>query len=131
MNPKIYVFYFRVIEDSSTYGLSRFISMSYYNRQPLLSYKFVKGIVGISVCSFVVNIKLATYNFYSPGQPSQSKKQVFHTSMNHLFYLMDKRLSQFAFDVFCKFFLTNQEHIIPSSFLLRRFVHDQNPQNEN
>ena len=87
--------------------------------------------MGISVYSFVVNTKLAIYNFYSPGQPSQSKKQVFHTSMNDLFYLMDKRLSQFAFDVFCKFFLTNQEHIIPSSFLLRRFVHDQNPQNEN
>ena len=73
--------------------------------------------MGISVCSFVVNIKLAIYNFHSPRQPSQSKKQVFHTSMNHLLYLMDKRLAQFAFDLFCKFFLTNQEHIIPSSFL--------------
>ena len=37
--------------------------------------------------------------------------------MNHLLYLMDKRLAQFAFDLFCKFFLTNQEYIIPSSFL--------------
>ena len=71
--------------------------------------------MGISVCLFVVSSKLAIYDFFSPRQLGQSKKQVSHTYMNQLFYLINKRLFQFAFDIFCKFFLMNKEHVIPSS----------------
>ena len=107
INSGIYVFYNKQLVTLYFLGL--------LNTQPLLFYRFIKRIVGISVCLFVVNSKLAIHYFLVLINQSLSKKQVTHISANHLVYSLTKRLFQFAFDLFCKFFLTNRGHIISSN----------------